>query len=253
MPAGMVRRYSRHPSKVVRGGKGLNKTEKKQATQIAKRVVNSMSENKVLQHPRVTDLEITATTPYLYDFLNVVQGTADNTREGDEILFKHLLVNMDITGSQSGAVKTGLPVDRVRVMLIKWKEPDFVNGVANNPTGLNIFGTNLPLGTNLFTAMPNHEENGRKFQILYDKKITLCGDITNMVACDSPERKQTRLSIKVNAKKYGNKKVRYDNINPSQNIHMNGLYLFVFTDNAGGLTQSGPTLSIDSRLIYKDF
>ena len=231
---------------------GLTRTEVKQTRKIAKKVVNSALETKLYNHSREIDYEFTLTQPFVTDFLNIPQGTTDDTREGDEILFQQLKVNLDITGSVDGTVKSGLPVDRVRVLLVKWRESDYVGGSANTPSYTDIFGTNLPIGTNLFTAMVNHHENGRRFKILYDKKLTLCGDIGNMINCDSPERKQKFLTINVGKKKYGNKKVKYDNINPSINSHMNGLFLMVVTDNPGGATQSSCTLSMDARVLFKD-
>ena len=231
---------------------GLNKTEKKQTKQIVKRAINSTLETKTHYHSRVTDVEFTVTNPVLVPLLNIPQGTDDWEREGDEFLFKHLKINLDITGSVDGTVKSGLPVDRVRVMLVKWRESDYQNGTQNFPALLDIFANQLPTGTHIHTAMVNHEENNRRFKVLYDKKLTLCGDIGAMLNCDSPEKKQRFLSINIPQKKYGNKKVKYDSQYPNTNAHMNGLFLFVWTDNTGGATQSGPTVSIDSRLLFKD-
>jgi hypothetical protein len=188
----------------------------------------------------------------LVDFLNIPNGTSDQDRQGDEIIFKHLQINLDIQGSVDGTIKYGKPLDRVRVMLIRWKEPDYVGGTPNPPSAIKLFGFNLPTGSNLFTAMVNHEENGRSFKVLYDKKFELAGDITAMSSCDSPEKKRKHMSLKVTAKKYGLQKVKYDSINPTNNSHINGVWLYVLTDNQGGATQSGPTVSYDARLLFKD-
>lgn len=231
---------------------GLNKTEKKQTKAIVKRAINSAIETKSFYRTRLTDYEITNSAPFVTDLLNIPQGTAENQRLGDEFVFKHLKINLDVTGSVDGTVKSGLPVDRVRVLLVKWKESDYINGAVNEPSFLRIFGTNqLPLGSNLYTAMVNHEENGRSFKVLYDKKITLSGQ-KETTHINSPEFKQRHISINVNEKKYGHKKVRYDSISPTTNAHMNGLFLMVVTDNVGGALQSGPTISMDSRLLFKD-
>ena len=252
----MVRKYQGplQPGKKSAYVRGLNKTEKKQTRAMVKRIVNrSVGENKEMFHPRVTDHEFTLSNPYIYSYLNVPVGTTDNTREGDEVYFKHLLINMDITGSVDGAVKSGRPVDRIRVMLIKWREPDYVGGVANDPSALKLFGASqLPVGTNLHTAIVDSDENKRQFKVLYDKKFTLCGDIGAMLNCDSPEKKQRRITFRINQKKYGNQKIKYDSLNPGNNAHMNGLYLMVLTDNPGGALTSGPTISVDSRLIFKE-
>jgi hypothetical protein len=235
-----------------KGSSGLNNVEKKQTYKIAKRAVKATLKDKQHYHARTSDYEITTTSPLLVDFLNIPKGTTDADRSNDEILFKHLQINLDIQGSIDGTIKSGLAVDRVRVMLIRWREPDYVGGVANAPSALKLFGFNLPTGSNLFTAMVNHEENGRAFKILYDRKIELAGDITAMSSCDSPEKKRKFLSLKVSAKKYGLQKVKYDSINPGNNSHMNGVWLYVLTDNPGGTTQSGPTVSYDARLLFQE-
>lgn len=241
-----------YPRGGARGRRTLSKSTKKEVAKVAKRVIDSRVETKVFLPTRVTDTEFDLVNPIVVSLLNVPQGTNDNQRVGDEFLYKHLLVNLDIRGSIDGAVKSGRPVDRIRVMLVKWKEPDYVNGLVNEPSALRIFGNQLPIGTNIFTAMPDHENNGRTFKILYDKKLTLCGDITQMSNCDSPEKKQTHLSIKVPQSKYGHQKVKYDSITPANNAHINGLYLMIFTDNPGGLTTSGPTYSMDARLLFSE-
>lgn len=248
----MVRKYAGplQPGKRTAKVFGLNKTEKKQTKQIVKRALNSAIETKSYYHSRITDYEFTNTSPYITDFLNVPQGSTDADRVGDEFVFKHLKINLDISGSQDGSVKSGRDHDRVRVLLLKWKESDYVGGIANTPSFLDVFGTNLPTGSNLFTAMVNHEENGRRFKVLYDKKMVLSGEIGTHT--NSPENKVRRLSINVPQKRYGNKKVKYDSINTTHNAHMNGLFLMVVTDNPGGALISGPTLSMDSRLLFKD-
>lgn len=254
MPRGRPRVYAGPLRQGERSARvsGLNQVEKGQTRKIVKRALNSTLETKSHYHTRTTDFEFTTSAPLLVDFLNIPTGTSDSDREGDEIIFKHLQINLDIQGSIDGTVKSGLPLDRVRVMLIRWKEPDYTGGTPNPPSGLKLFGTNLPTGSNLFTAMVNHEENGRTFKILYDRKFELGGDISNMVACDSPEKKRKSMSLKVSAKKYGLQKVKYDSINPGNNSHMNGVWLYVLTDNVGGVTQSGPTVSYDARLLFKD-
>jgi len=250
----MPRRYAGplQPGKRSAYVRGLNKTEKTQTKQIVKRAINSTLETKTHLHVRTTDYEITTSSPFLTDFLNIPVGTADSDRQGDEFVFKHLKINLDLRGSINGVVKTGKAVDRVRVVVFRWNEPDYVNGLANHPSALQLFGFNLPTGTNLYTAMINHEENGRSFKVLYDRKVTLCGDIENMTGCDSPEKKQAFMSFNVSQKKYGAKKVKYDSINNTTNTHMKGIFMMVLTDNTGGATISGPTLSVDSRLLFKD-
>lgn len=237
------------PRKYVK--RGLNRVEKKQTKQIVQKVLNSNVEQKSYYHPRVTNVEFTTTAPYLTDFLNVPQGTQDWQRVGDEILFNHLKVNIDLTGSTDGLVKSGLPVDRVRLILVKWREPDYVSGSVNQPSALDLFGGYLPVGTNIYTSMINHEENKRRFKVLYDKKITLSGQATS-AHVNSPECKQKFVSINIPMKKYGHKKIKYDSIDTFNNIHMNGLYLFALTDNPGGATQSGPTISMDARLLFRE-
>jgi len=88
--------------------------------------------------------------------------------------------------------------------------------------------------------------------VLLDRKITLCGDVQTMLTCDSPEKKQVHGTIKVSQKRYGYKQVKYDSLLPSNNSHLNELYLFVLTDNVGGATQSAPTISIDSRFLFTE-
>jgi hypothetical protein len=250
----MVRKYQGplQPGKRSAYVRGLNQTEKKQTKAIVKRAINSTLETKSHYHPRTTDYEVTTSSPFLIDFLNIPQGTTDGDRQGDEILYKHLKINLFLRGAVNGAVKTGTALDHVRVLLFRWNEPDYVGGVFNSPSTLSLFGTNFPLGTNLFTAMVNHEENGRSFTMIADKKVKLAGDIENMTNCDSPERKTAFMTFNVNAKKYGCKKVKYDSINPANNSHMKGIYLMVLTDNQGGALTSGPTVSVDSRLLFKD-
>lgn len=232
--------------------KGLNATERKQTRKIVKRAINSTLETKMFIPGRSTDVEITAATPFLMDMLNISQGITDSTREGDEILFQHLKINLDLAGSVDGLVKTGALVDRMRVILIKWKEPDWVAGTVNEPSLLTLFGvTNLPVGSNIHTAMINHEENGRKFTVLYDRKFTLTGghgstDTTNRAG------KYKHLSINVPMSKYGHKKVKYNSLDPSVNEHQNGVYLFVLTDTNGTMTFAGPTMSMDARVLFKD-
>lgn len=250
----MVRKYHGPLQPGKRSAKvyGLNKTEKKQTKSIVKRAINSAIETKSFYRTRVTDYEFTNGAPFVTDLLNVPQGTTESQRLGDEFVFKHLKINLDITGSVDGTVKSGVPVDRVRVLLVKWKESDYVNGAVNQPSFIDIFGTSqLPIGSNIFTAMINHEENGRRFKVLYDRKMTLSGQ-KEAAHINSPEYKQRHLSINVNQKKYGAKKVRYDSLAPTTNAHMNGLFLMIVTDNAGGALQSGPTLSMDARLLFKD-
>lgn len=250
----MVRKYHGplQPGKRTAKVYGLNKTEKAQTKQIVKRAINTAIETKSFYHSRITDYEFTNGAPYVTDFLNIPQGTSETTRVGDEFIFKHLKVNLQLMGSEDGTVKSGLPRDRVRVLLVKWKESDYVNGAVNEPSFSDIFGSsNLPIGSNLFTAMVNHEENGRRFKILYDRKIVLSGQ-AGTTHVNSPEYKGKLVTINLSQKKYGNKKVKYDSIVTTHNAHMNGLFLMVVTDNSGGALQSGPTLSMDSRLLFKD-
>jgi len=250
----MVRKYAGplQPGKRSAYVRGLNKTEKTQTKQIVKRAINSTLETKTHLHTRTTDYEITTVSPFLVDFLNIPQGPNDSDRQGDEFEFKHLKINLDLRGAINGVVKTGRAVDRVRVVVFRWNEPDYVNGLQNYPSALQLFGFNLPVGTNLYTAMINHEENGRAFKILYDRKVTLCGDIELMSGCDSPEKKQAFMSFNVSQKKYGAKKVKYDSINNTTNTHMKGIFLMVLTDAPSSVTTSGPTISVDSRLLFKD-
>ncbi|HHZ97473.1 MAG TPA: hypothetical protein EYN67_18470 [Flavobacteriales bacterium] len=234
---------------------GLNKVEKKQTNRIVKRAINSAHETKQYTHGRVSNFEFTQSQPLLSSFLNVPQALhpAENSRVGDNINFKHLRIDYDIVGSVDGLVKSGFPVDRVRMLLVRWAEPSNVGGVANNPDMIDLFGAaGLPLGTNLFTAQINHEEGKRRFKVLLDRKITLCGDIQTMLTCDSPEKKQTHGTIKISQKRYGFKQVKYDSLLPSNNSHMNELYLFVLTDNPGGVATAAPTISLDSRLLFTE-
>ena len=234
---------------------GLNKVEKKQTNRIVKRAINSAHETKQYLPGRITDFEFTALAPVLTTFLGVPQALhpAENSRVGDSINFKHLRIDYDITGSVDGLVKGGLPVDRVRLIMVRWAEPSNIGGVANNPDMIDLFGAaGLPLGTNLFTSQINHEEGKRRFKVLLDRKLTLCGDIQTMLTCDSPEKKQTHGTIKISQKRYGFKQVKYDSLLPSNNSHMNELYLFVLTDNVGGATQSAPTISLDSRFLFTE-
>lgn len=250
----MVRKYQGplQPGKRSAYVRGLNRTERTQTKRIVKRAINSTLETKTHLHARTTDYEITQTTPYLTDFLNIPQGTTDSDRQGDEFVFKHLKINIALQGAVNGLVKVGKPVDRLRVIVFRWNEPDYVGGAANHPSVVSLFGYNLPLGTNLYTSMIDYEENGRAFKILYDRKVTLCGDIETMSQCDSPEKKQAMMSFNINQKKYGAKKVKYDSINNTTNSHMKGLFMMVLTDNQGGSLQAGPTISVDSRLLFKD-
>lgn len=250
----MVRKYQGplQPGKRSAYVKGLNRTEKKQTKQIVKRAINSTLETKSHYHARTSDYEITTASPFLTDYLNIPQGTQDSDRQGDELIFKHLKINLFLKGAVDGAVKSGTALDHIRVILFRWNEPDFVNGSPNNPSALKLFGLNLPTGSNLYTAMINHEENGRSFTVLKDKKVKLCGDVEAMTSCDSPERKTAFMSFNINQRSYGCKKVKYDSLNPGNNSHMKGIYLMVLTDNQGGALQSGPTVSVDSRFLFKD-
>lgn len=250
----MVRKYQGplQPGKRSAYVRGLNKTEKKQTKQIVSRAINSTLETKSHYHARTTDYEITSANPFLTDYLNIPLGTDDSSRQGDEFVFKHLKINLFVKGAVDGVLKSGVALDHIRVILFRWNEPDFIGGTSNPPSALKLFGYNLPTGSNLFTAMVNHEENGRSFTIMADRKFKLGGDIEAMASCDSPENKTKLLTFNVNQKKYGCKKVKYDSINPHNNSHMKGIYLMVLTDNVGGATVSGPTVSVDSRLLFKD-
>lgn len=251
----MVRKYQGPLQPGKRSAKvyGLNKTEKQQTRTIVQRAIRQNNESKVYYHNRTTDYEITTASPFLTDFLNIPKGLTDNLREGDEIIFQQLKINLFLTGSVDGAVKSGRALDHVRVILFRWNQSDFVNGSPNNPSALKLFGSNLPVGSNLYTAMIDHKENGRSFTILTDKRVKLSGEIAGAEnEPDSPEHKTKFVSLNLSQKKYGCKKVKYDSLNPNDNSHMKGVFLMVLTDNTGGALISGPTLSIDSRFIFKD-
>lgn len=130
----------------TKGGKGLNKKEKKQV----KSLINQGRENKYLD---VLINSSSLATGVVYSLADVTQGDTDIQRDGDQLVQRALRVK--------GRALVADTTNQVRLVLFRWKQQT-TPLVADILSSAYIGNVEAPLS-------PYHHDGRSNFTVLYDK------------------------------------------------------------------------------------
>lgn len=205
----------RAPAKRPR--KALNKGQRKQVAQVAKRVLNNRTETKIYDFPISSAISLSGT---IFSMVNITQGDAGlDNRDGQEILPTALKVHLT-------ACK-GDTQNFMRFVLFKWK-PD---SAVFAPTATDIL---KDAGTsNSAISHYNYLTRGQ-YTILYDKKLYM----------ESNDSTCQWVNLMIPGKRLG--KVRY---NVGSNTGTGHIYALAVSDSGA---VSHPQLEAECRLFFKD-
>ena len=234
----------------------LTKKQKSEVNTLVKKGITRTHDNKYLHFVQNYGLGtaplIDSGSPYVVCLSNIPSGS----REDNSVMFKNLKVNLELRGSENNATQTGFNQDRLRVILIRWKDESAKSGAFQFPNSNTLFGiSSTNVGQDLFTTPIREYEKERSFKVLADRKIVLTGnpDVANTNPVDTVNmlHKRKHITLNITPKKYGLQKIKYNQYSALDG-HLNGLFLMVFADTPVSVTRSEPSVAVDSTLTYQD-
>lgn len=174
----------------------------------------------------------------------VPQGDGNRTRDGNQIrvfglslkMFQHYVINGDSS--------TTNPYWNSRILVFI----DLDTNVSTRvPTTADVL--DLTVVTNPVVA-PKNWVNRHRFKILYDKKFIALGYRGTSVPTNL--NNPSVLKVLPMSKKLHNMKIEFNNTSTTNGQGKNQIYILPISDEAGGLNDNIPALTLGARITYVD-
>lgn len=237
----IVKMYSKRPQK---HDKKISFTEKD------KKSINKVNRRQALARPEpknfdtvIGDEAMTNATNQTATCLSLVpQGDGNRTRDGNQIrvfglslkMFQHYIVNGDSTTTNA--------YWNTRILVFI----DLDTNVATRvPTTADVL--DLSVITNPVIA-PKNWLNRHRFKILFDKKFIQLGYKATATQLNLP----SVLRYITMSKKLHNMKIEFNNSGTTNGQGKNQIYILPISDEAGGLNDNIPALTVGARITYID-